>query len=437
VPAAQEKCVDELIRQMNAIIPAQTVERNVVSAVVTTSPTGAPTLLVTDTGGDGRTLQRIIPELIVGRYQSATALLLESGAVQQDKLVYAWPKGSGMRTALAIDSSGLLTNQSFDLDTVRANSPDGWVVTVGQIGTTLALTVTEVQTITITGGPSSGYWSITFTRVDGLIQTTSQLAYNATAADVQAALAELAGLSDVSVTSSGTLPSSVVYTIEFNAVVPPGNQSALSVATAFNTGSASVAELTAGQPAYEFRAMTFLGNGSELTSLRQPLQGLNLSPSTCYGFSLQLKSGAATTGGTLIAELVDGTGTLINDDAGTANRLTVAITSVSHTAFGPVSAFFRTPANLPEVFCLQIRLSVAIPVTKVLYLDDCLLLRLTELYRGGPLGALAADSRSLLSTDRYEITVANNFAGNIQTYFGRMFDRQLPSATSGAETIAD
>lgn len=440
VPSTVDLCVTELIRQMDAAGTPETVERNVVSASVTTSPsspTGAPTLLVTATGGDGKTLQRIIPETITGRYQTASTLLIESGATERDKLSPTWPKGSGVRATIAIDEDGLLSNQSFDLDTIQANSPDSWIVTVGTIGTTLALSVTEIQSITITGGPTSGFWSITFTRTDGIVQVTAPLSFDATAAEVQEALAALDGLEAVEVTSSGTLPSDVVYTVAFNSVAPPGNQSALSVTQNFNTGSASVAEVTAGQTAYEFRSLKIIGNGSQLTALRQPLHTLALSPSTCYGFSLQLKASEASLAGTLIAELIDSAGIVLTDGAGADNRLTVVLNTVSHTAFGPVTAFFRTPATLPDVFYLQIRLSAAMANTKILYLDDCLLLRMTELYRGGPLVALAANQRSLQSTDRYVITAANDFAGSIQTYFGRIFDRQLPSATSGAETIPD
>lgn len=437
VPGSQENCVNELIRQMTAVIPPQTVERNVVSAAVTLSPSGAPTLIATDTGGDGRTLQQIIPELIVGRYQSASSLLLESGAVQRDKLSPSWPDESGIRQTLAVDSSGLLTNQSFDLDTARANVPDDWTLTVGQVGTTFALTVTEVQTITISGGPTSGTWIITFTRIDGVIQSTSSLAFNASASAVQSALAALEGLEDVEVSSTGTLPATVVYTVKFNAVAPPGNQNLLVVNANLNTGSVVVAEVTAGQISYEFRAVTIIGNGTELTAFRQPLQNLALSPSTCYGFSLQLRASEVTLAGSLVAELIDSTGAVITDDAGSNNRLTVVLNTVSATTFAPVTAVFRTPANLPEVFYLQIRLSVAMAAAKVLYVDDCLLMRMSELYRGGPLACLSANQRSLRSTDRYEITAANNFAGSIQTYFGRIFDRQLPSAALGTETIVD
>jgi hypothetical protein len=437
VNSSQDSCVDELIRQMNAAIPAQTVERNVVSASVSLSPSGAPTLFITDTGGDGKSLQQLIPEKIVGRYQSPTALLLESGTAERDKLSHAWPTGSGIRQTLLIDASGLLTNQSFDQATTQAHVPDSWTVTVGAPGTTVVLTATEIQTITIAGGPTSGHWKIKYTSAGGIEQWTDLLPYNASASDVQSALAELLGMATVEVTSTGTLPADVIYTVKFNAVSPPGNISALAATHNFNTGSITVAEATAGEPSYEHRALGFLGNGSELTAIRQALQGLGLAPSTCYALSVQLKAGSSGTTGTLIIELTDGTGAVLADDSGNTNRLTIDLSSIGHTAFAPSTTVFRTPANLPDVFYLQVRLSAAINASKSLYLDDMVFQPMIELYRGGPFAALAPKSRLLQSTDRYEITVTNNFAGNLQTYFGRIFDRQLPSAASGSETIAD
>lgn len=434
VPSILDKCITELIRQMDD--SSDTVERNVVSVAVT-NPSSSPTLIATDTGGDGITLQRMVPETIVGRYVSGSSIVLESGNKEPNTLSFAWPAGSGIRTVLSVESTGLLSNQSFDYDTIEENSPDNWIVTVGQIGTTVALTVTEVQKITITGGPTSGFWRITFTRTDGIVQMTEQLTHDASAADVESALAALEGMPTVSVTVDGELPDDVEYTIEFNAVSPPGNQSALSTSENFDAGSISVSELTAGTASYEWRAMTWLGDGAELTAIQQPIQGLSLSPSTCYAFSIQAKTGAAATGGTLVCELVDGTGTVITDDVGTNNRITTALSGLSHTEFAPITGVFRTPASLPTVFYLQLRLSVAIPVTKVLYLDDCLLIRMAQLYQGGPLVALAANDQLVQPTDRYEIDVANNFAGELQTYFSRIFGRQLPSATSGAETIPD
>lgn len=68
--------------------------------------------------------------------------------------------------------------------------------------------VNEVQTVTITGGPTGGTFTLTWSG-----QTTAAIAYNATAAAVQAALVALSNIApgDVVVTGSAGGPYSVTW----------------------------------------------------------------------------------------------------------------------------------------------------------------------------------------------------------------------------------
>lgn len=97
---------------------------------------------------------------------------------------------------------------------------DGRVVKVGEkyirYGTVLArLMVAEVKSVTLDGGPTGGYFTLTFATV-----TSGHIAYNASAADVQTALEamvdgdgiKLFPLGSVVVTGSGGGP----YTLTFN-----------------------------------------------------------------------------------------------------------------------------------------------------------------------------------------------------------------------------
>lgn len=110
---------------------------------------------------------------------------------------------------------------TLDWSTVAAVSgsdvtyTDDTVVKVGQkglpLGTILCeITQAEVQTIDLSGGddPTSGTWTITL----GDYGTTDALAYNASAATVQAALEELVGAGMVTVGKTG-----FVYTLTFAA----------------------------------------------------------------------------------------------------------------------------------------------------------------------------------------------------------------------------
>lgn len=77
--------------------------------------------------------------------------------------------------------------------------------------TSQAAEVTEVQTVTISGTPTSGSYTITF---DG--KTTAAIAYNADQATFQAALRLIAGLEQVTVVTTGTTPN-FVHTVTMTA----------------------------------------------------------------------------------------------------------------------------------------------------------------------------------------------------------------------------
>lgn len=76
--------------------------------------------------------------------------------------------------------------------------------------TTVATSVSETQVLTTTGSPTGGTFTVTFD--DGITSTTTAaIAYNASAADVQAALRLIPGLSKVTVVRTGT--TNLVWTV--------------------------------------------------------------------------------------------------------------------------------------------------------------------------------------------------------------------------------
>lgn len=84
--------------------------------------------------------------------------------------------------------------------------------------------VSEIQVVTILGGPTGGTFTLTFQG-----QTTSGIAYNASAATVEAALESLSNVTDVTVTKSGTS-----YTVTF--VDPTGDIAQMTASAAGLTG---------------------------------------------------------------------------------------------------------------------------------------------------------------------------------------------------------
>jgi hypothetical protein len=109
---------------------------------------------------------------------------------------------------------------------------------------TCTASVNEVQTLTITGTPTGGTWTATFGG-----QTTDPIAYNATAAVVQAALAKLSTIKagNVLVTGSAGGP----YTVTFVGALGATNVGAITTADALTGGTSpevTVAQTTAGAP---------------------------------------------------------------------------------------------------------------------------------------------------------------------------------------------
>jgi len=101
--------------------------------------------------------------------------------------------------------------------------------------TTASTGTTQVDTATITGTPTGGTYTLTFTGTKLGAQTLS-LAYNAAAATVQTALRLLTGFSQATVTASGSTPN-FVHTITLKGMPEE------------ITLSRSVAGLTGGSPA--------------------------------------------------------------------------------------------------------------------------------------------------------------------------------------------
>lgn len=107
----------------------------------------------------------------------------------------------------------------------------------------------EVQTITITGGPTGGTWTATFDA-----QTTAAIPYNESAANVQTALIALstipaAGVS-VARSGAGSAGDPYVYTVTFIGGLAAENVSLMTASGASLTGGSSpdavVALVTAG-----------------------------------------------------------------------------------------------------------------------------------------------------------------------------------------------
>lgn len=215
-----DAALEELLRQMrdnSASVDASTVAASVADVG---TPTGDGVFILSVKRGDGKVAELSIPETLQLSTTSAgpgAAIQFLAGAATFSLLDAEWPDGSGVNSFLASVEAdgGVLTNGEFDDEsTTYPNVPEDWIILTGVAGTTLLMTDVEVQTITISGTPTGGYYLIHWTNRKGKTQTTAPIPFDASAATLQVALRAITGLEDVDVTSTGTSPN-YVHTVTF------------------------------------------------------------------------------------------------------------------------------------------------------------------------------------------------------------------------------
>ena len=143
--------------------------------------------------------------------------------------------------------------------------------------------------------------------------------------------------------------------------------------------------------------------------------------------------------GTLRVALVNGSGTVINDAAGTPNSLSINLAGLG-SGWTSETAFFRLPANLPSAVYLDFKLTTPLADGNTLYVDRIGLARMPQAYAGGPFVSVFSGSTNMAKGDSFQLIVNNTYAGKFQKLFWRLFAMPslgliLPSAAS--PTIAD
>lgn len=171
-----------------------------------------------------------------------------------------------------------------------------------------------------------------------------------------------------------------------------------------------------------------------------------MKPNTFYAVNFFAKdSGAGLLAGVVAVSLVDQAGTpaVVNDDAGTANTVSVAFGTTT-TSYAAVSGWFLTPKVLPSTgLQIAVRVTTALTNGESMYIADLAITEVTTpIYIGGPYMAGFAGSTPWVKGDKKLATVANDGAGEIQQWAQRCFNMralglQLPSDNTGSETIAD
>lgn len=329
-------------------------------------------------------------------------------------------------------------------------SPVGNLVMVSSVknGAGAALQYVVPETITVqtttdaqSGGATLGVETLT---LKGAAGSPSQWNYNWPLGS-----ATSASYSCVSGTSNNTNGNMLVngdYSVATNTNVLDNWTIATGAATTNVVFSSSAHAYTTGGGSIEF-----LSDGSTLTGITQLFNQASatgigaggtpakLSPDTVYHFSAWIAGGDALAAGVLEVALVDGSATILNDDAGTANSFTKALSTVT-TSFVNVSGAFRTPASLPTTVKLRIRLSTAMTTAKILYIGRASFTPARPLYAGGPYLSFHSGNVATLLNDSWTTAVTNTY-GTFQKEFDRFLGMrglglQLPATTS-SPTVGD
>jgi hypothetical protein len=210
----------------------------------------------------------------------------------------------------------------------------------------------------------------------------------------------------------------------------------------YGVGSAGTAFLKSTLQHHDGAAsLQWVGDSSTLATAYQEL-GVDTTnaakPSDQLAVNFAVKVDVVPAGGVLTVELVDGSGTAINDGQGNANSFTVTLSGLT-TAWAIKSGVFRTPAVLPASVRLRFRLSTALSTGSGLFLDHVALAQGTSLYVQGPSVWVFANATNLILNDTYAVGITNT-PGGIQRGFEQLFGMRslgylLPSA--GSPTMAD
>lgn len=325
------------------------------------------------------------------------------------------------------------------------NSGDGQVVvsTVGGDGKPLELSIAETARLSCAddsfdGSGVAGEEGFTFAGQVGASTLGDVFAY-----DWPAGSAANFGLSAVDPDSTANLLEDSdfeTYTIANTPdqwVIGPGvaGTDVLKDATNFYSGTSSV---------------QFVG-GATLTALAQTFgdsvagtagKPVSLAP---YAVSLWLRVSSVPAAGVLTVELVDGTGSVVNDNAGTPNSFTINLAALPAATWKAEQGIFRLPKALPATLKIRLRLSTALSAGTNLNLDHLAMTAMRQPYTGGPFVAVCSGTSPFAAGDGWSVVTTNDRGGasnnsTFQALFDRLFAMRslglvLPS--SATPTIAD
>lgn len=185
-------------------------------------------------------------------------------------------------------------------------------------------------------------------------------------------------------------------------------------------------------------ACRLLSDGAQATQLGQ---NVSLAINTVYFATVQAKVSASDGSGTLVIQLTDGDGNVLQDDAGNNLTYTRNMSAQVTTSYQAFTVPFATPRFLPSTVRLEVGFGTAPTSGKSLYLDLINLVAGTPLYTNGPTIAAFSGANQTAFDDTWAIAITNtlttqSFALGMQRLYNmRSMGVYFPSANS--PTISD
>lgn len=167
-------------------------------------------------------------------------------------------------------------------------------------------------------------------------------------------------------------------------------------------------------------ALKLIGDGSNLTKLRQQLGSVDGTPATIvadrlYVLSCVARVNAGASAGVLRISLEDAAGTEVTG-TGTTQSFGVGVT------YTRITVPFRAPLSLPSTVYAVVELTTALNAGGEWYIDELTLTEMRQIAPGGTGLVVYAGSTDWVINDRLSLDCTNNGEGAINLGLDRLFD---------------
>ena len=439
-----QSVLTEIIRDMNASVPPQTVE----DSAITVGAIGisVPTTNARETGTAQAATATTVTlattaSSVNGFYLNQELKLTDGAAIGETEVITsyvgstrvattaAWASSPGGETPTyeisGIDSTQVLISTVLDGDSAPTNgalaNPEYTGLT-SELAPILDNMVFECTTDSVTVGVSEGSEEFSWA---GDVKAASPFNWEATAAKEGGGVGP-----SLTVLNSNSL----LANLEFEDFAVADTPDSWTIDSG-NVGDEITEETVATEVHRGSSALAFTGDAATTDPLEisQAPAANTFTPLKQYCVAVWVKGDSAVAAGALTIQF-EGTGYT----AGATEKITMTAGNLAaQTSYGIEHFFVNMPADIPSDFKLVIRIDGVLTNTAVVRFDGMAVGPVV--YHDGVGAAILAGKEKFLVRDKFTSQVTNDNAGTFQTFFRRAFLVQLPSSTSATipDTLAE